>query len=291
MISATTTRPFTPAEIRLLRWSVVLLFVGRAWQGFFWDLPLRTFFWDEQLLQSAVCWWTEDTWQNYVTNQSINIDAFINSLGVGLGCFWSFCAVLSIFMRRTNFWMARCIQFGAFSLFLLALLYFKDKFYAWGQFFEYSTQVLGPCFLVYMVSGASNTPNFRHILRLTITTTFICHGLYALAYYPVPGTWIQWTMDILGLDNDASANNFLYLMGCLDLLAAFGIFFSATRSFSLFYCVVWGFATAMARVVANFYWDAALMSLHQHAYETIYRLIHASLPLLLWWLYKENRPK
>jgi hypothetical protein len=262
--------------------------VGRAWQGVFWDLPLRAFFWDEQLLQSVVGWLTKDTWQQYVTNQSINIDGFINSLGLGFGFFWGLCAVYSIFMRRPNVWMGRCIQLGAFSLFLLALLYFKDKFYAWGQLFEYSIQVLGPLFLVYMISGASNTPNFRHVLGLTIAITFFCHGLYALAYYPVPGTWVQWTMDILGLDNDATANNFLYFMGCFDFLAAFGLFFRGTRSFSLCYCIVWGFATAMARLVGNFYWDAALMSLHQHACEASYRLIHASLPLLLWCLYKEK---
>ncbi len=282
-------KPFKDAEIRLLRGSVLLLFLGRAWQGVFWDLPLRTFFWDQQLMQTFVLWLTQDTWQQYVTNQSLNIDRLINSLGFSLGCFWAFCAVLTAYIRQGYRWLGFCLRLGALSLFLLALLYFKDKFYATGQLFEYAAQISAPLLLIHMLSGASNTPSFRLVIRGIIATTFVCHGLYAIAYYPVPGTWLQWCMRILGFESDEAALYFLWVMGCLDFLAAIGLFFNRTIRYSLIYCIVWGFATALARIVGNFYWDTAWLSLHQHAYETSYRLIHGSLPLLLWWLSSKSK--
>ena len=73
---------------------VFFLFLVRAWQGLFWDLPLRAFFWDQNLLEGVVTTLTKDSWQNYVTNKSINIDAFINRLGAFTGFFWLCCAIL-----------------------------------------------------------------------------------------------------------------------------------------------------------------------------------------------------
>ena len=94
-------RTFNSKELLLLRILVFCLFFGRGWQGLFWDLPLRTFFWDQSLLEGLVTTLTGDTWQNYVTNKSFNVDQFIDNLGMGIGVFWMFCGVAVLFLKET----------------------------------------------------------------------------------------------------------------------------------------------------------------------------------------------
>lgn len=283
-------RAFDTKEILFLRIFVFCLFLGRGWQGLFWDLPLRTFFWDQSLLEGIVTSLTGDTWQNYVTNKSFNVDQFIDGLGVGIGIFWMLCAVAVLFLKETWKLGKWLLYLASFSFALLALLYFKDKFWQVGQFFEYATQITAPLILVHVLYGGQNTPLFRTTLKVIIATTFICHGLYAYAYYPQPGVWIQWCMDILFFKNDEAASQFLIIMGALDFLAAILLFipFKWTFSIAVWYCIIWGFLTSLARLVGNFYIDIFWVSLHQHAYETLYRLVHGGIPLLLWWSTKKE---
>jgi len=283
-------RSFNSKELLLLRILVFCLFFGRGWQGLFWDLPLRTFFWDQSLLEGIVTTLTADTWQNYVTNKSFNVDQFIDSLGVGIGVFWMCCAIVVLFFRETWKLGKWLLYLGSFSLSLLALLYFKDKFWQVGQFFEYATQVTAPLILVHILYGGQNTPRFRTTLKAIIATTFICHGLYAYAYYPQPGIWIQWCMDVLYFKEDQTASQFLIVMGVLDFIAAVLLFvpFKWISSLAIWYCIIWGILTSLARLVGNFYIEMFWESLHQHAYQALYRLVHGGIPLLLWWCSKED---
>lgn len=283
-------RGFTSKELLLVRIVVFFLFFGRGWQGLFWDLPLRTFFWDQHLLEGIITTLTGDTWQNYVTNRSFNIDQFIDSLGFGMGLFWMLCAIVVLFLKDTWKFGKWLLYFGSFSFSLLALLYFKDKFWQVGQFFEYAIQMTAPLVLAYVLYGGKNTPRFRLSLKVVIATTFVCHGLYAYAYYPQPGVWIQWCMDILCFKEDQTARQFLIVMGLLDFIAAVLLFvpFKWITSVAIWYCIVWGTLTSLARLVGNFYIEIPLESLHQYAYQTVYRFVHGGIPLLLWWCFKEK---
>lgn len=283
-------RSFSSKELLLLKTLVFCLFLGRAWQGLFWDLPLRTFFWDQSLLEGVVTTITGDTWQNYVTNKSVNIDEFINILGTIMGGFWLFCAIIVLFLKESWKFGKWLLYIGACSLFILSFLYFKDKFWQVGQFFEYATQVTAPLVLAHVVYGGKNTPRFRIALKIIIATTFVCHGLYAYAYYPQPSVWIQWCMDILYFEKDSSARQFLIVMGILDFVAALLLFVPSkwlVRT-AIWYCIIWGLLTSLARIVGNFYIEMFWQSLHQHAYESIYRLVHGGIPLLLWWSLKKT---
>jgi len=275
-------RNFTSKELLLLKVLVFCLFIGRAWQGLFWDLPLRTFFWDQSMLEGIVTFLTGDTWQSYVTNKSIDIDSWINRLGAFMGFFWLFCAMVVLKINKELKWGKGLLYTASFSLFILALLYFKDKFWDLGQLFEYSLQVASPIILAHAIYGGANTPNFRKVLKPLIAITFICHGLYAYGYYPRPGLWVQWTMDILML-SDESANQFLATMGLLDFLVAAYLFIPYTFRGAIWYCIIWGTLTATARLVGNFYFHIPLESFHQFTYEMLYRLVHGGIPLLLWW--------
>ncbi len=280
---------FSSKTIRLLQFLVFALLWGRAWQGLFWDLPLRAFFWDQFWLEGIVTTLTQDTWQQYVTNQSMPTDQLIDGLGVGLGLFWALSGIGVFFLKNwprlgKAIWYANSV-----TLFLLALLYFKERYWQIGQLVEYSTQIAMPAILAYVWYKGKNTSPFRTALKGVIALTFIAHGLYAIGYYPQPGTWIEWCRNIFGFEGDESVRYFLMTAGVLDFAAAGALFLPYRWGYrpALLYCIVWGFATAFARLAGNFYVDVLFQSLHQHLYEVAYRLVHGGLPLLLWYWLKE----
>jgi hypothetical protein len=283
-------RAFSSKELLFLRILVCCLFLGRGWQGLFWDLPLRTIFWDEYLLEGIVTTLTGDTWQNYVTNRTFDVDQFIDTLGASIGAFWIFCAVMVLFIKETWKFGKGLLYLGAFSFSILALLLFKDKFWQVGQFFEYAIQVTAPLVLAHVIYKGQNTPRFRMTLKVIIAITFVAHGLYACAYYPQPSVWIGWCMDVLPFKEDQTAKHFLIIMGVLDFLAAALLFvpFKKVSSLAIWYCIIWGVLTSLARLVGNFYIEMFWESLHQHAYEAFYRLVHGGIPLFLWWSLKEK---
>lgn len=278
-------RDFTAKEVFWLRVFVCCLFLGRSWEGLFWDLPLRAFFWDQALLEGVVTTLTGDTWQNYVTNKSLPLDSLINFLGVMMGIFWLACGVLVLFVKKEWKWAKWVLYASALSLLILAALFFKDLFMAWGQFWEYATQVTAPLVLVHVIYGGQNTERFRWALKITIAITFFSHGLYAYGYYPQPGVWQQWCMDVFGFATDIAAKKFLVIIGVLDFAAALLILLPLKIAFvpAVWYCIVWGILTAFARIVGNFYSNIPFQSLHEYGYEAFYRLVHGGIPLLLWW--------
>jgi hypothetical protein len=277
------TIPFHKNERIFLQILVFFLFLGRAWQGIFWDLPLRAFFWNQRLLEGWVEFFLGMDWQEYATDVE-GVDRFINNLNFSLGVFWLICAVLALMIHLKQRWMSWILYLGSFTLLLLSALYWKEKFLAIGQFFEYSLQVGSPILLVYVCFNPNkNSLRFRHIVRLLISVAFVCHGLYAVGFYPQPGSWIQWSMQMFFIPSDAMASNFLKIMGWLDFVAALLIWLphKQTRNAALWYCILWGFMTALARVTSNFYWEFPLSSLHQWTYETLLRFVHGGIPLLL----------
>lgn len=277
---------FSYKEILFLKVLAITVFVGRAWQGIFWDLPLRPLLWDQNLMQGIVESIYNGSWHEYVTDPKV--DNFINGLGVTFGVFWAACSLAILALKPNRKWLKIPIYIGTGLLILVAFLYWKDKYYALGQLFEYSIQVCSPLILIYAVLGGQNTIKFQTILKAIVAITFVCHGLYAVGYYPVPGDWLQWCLDVFLLPTESSAYTFLQIMGFLDFLAAILLFFRPTFNFAVWYCIVWGAMTALARIVANFYLDAPLYSLHQWGYETIFRLAHGGLPFFLLWISKKK---
>jgi hypothetical protein len=270
-------------EIRLLQVLVVCLFLGRAYQGIYWDLPLRAFFWNSYLLKDFVEWFWGISWQEYATDVE-HTDAFINRLNKGLGFFWLGCAAIAALIHLKKRWMAWVMYLASFSLLLLSTLYWMDLFFAWGQFFEYALQVCAPLWLVHVVFNGQNTARFRWGLKIGIALAFFCHGLYAYGYYPQPGPWVQWCMDMFFIRPDDNAKAFLKIMGLLDFIVAGMVLipYRPVLNIALWYCIIWGSMTALARVTSNFYLDFPLESLHQWTFETLVRLLHGGIPLLLW---------
>lgn len=278
------TSHFDNRTTSFLQFLVIALLWGRAWQGLFWDLPLRTLFWDQSWMEGLVTTLTQDTWQHYVTNESLPTDQLIDGFGVGLGVFWALAGASLFFLRNRPQLGKWILRLSSASLLFLAFLYFKDKYWQLGQFLEYSAQVCSPLLLSYVWYESKNTFQFRTVVKIIIGFTFCAHGLYALGYYPQPGTWIEWCRNVFGFEGDASVKYFLLTAGILDIVASIALFLPYKWAYkpALIYCILWGFMTAAARLLGNFYTDMVLLSLHQHLYEVAYRLVHGGLPLLLW---------
>ena len=276
---------FHPREIFLLRFLTFCVFAGRAWQHIFWDIPIRAFAWDEQLLKTPVESLTQLTWKEYVT--SMEVDAYLQAIAQGMGILCLCCAIATWLVTPTRKWLKTLLQIGGIYLILLFLMYWKERFQSIGMFIEHTAQWAMPFLLVYAIFRQKNTPRFRLWLKIAIALTFIGHGLYAFGYYPVPGNFVEMMVDVFYL-SDNQALWWLKVAGVIDFIAAAALFISPLMRPAIWYCIIWGTLTAFARIVSNFTFDLPFDSLHQWLHETIFRLPHGGIPLLLLWLIKKE---
>ena len=270
---------FSFNQFLLLKLLVTAIFLGRAWQAIFMNIPLTELLWDEYLLHDFIQGLTSNSWEHYVKTS----DRFIQNLQSFFGMIWLICGILC-WKNLLTYKINRFIYiFGCILLFLLSFLYFKEMFYSWGQWAEYSLQVGSPIVLYLLMLGKTlNSPALRFWLQMLIAVTFFSHGLYAYGYYPQPGAWVDWCIRVFFM-NEKTARSFLVVIGILDMLKLLIIFVPVRwlQLSMIFYCVAWGFITALARIIANFSHDLPLDALLQYTPETLFRLVHGGIPLLL----------
>ncbi len=287
--TSVTNQPQKNLLILLARIAGVCVFWGRAWQHLFWDAPLRTLLWDERWMRPVIEGIWGISWTDYVTNPRVDatIDTTIDVLGwfyliAGLAC------LLYPFAKKISTWI---IRIGGVLLLILSLLYWKEKFYFYGQLFEYTIQIFTPFFFIWLYAKKDLLPKMHIALRVAIALTFTCHGLYAVGFYPIPENFLTMTMSILYLGNEEAAS-FLMFAGFADFVLSICLFmpWRKVRIVALAYAVFWGFMTSIARIWAYFYPDYWMEMLHQWAFQTVYRVPHFLLPamLLLYEYWKER---
>ena len=253
------------------------LFLGRGWQHLFGDAPFRTFLWDEEIMSEFVNSWLSMSWEDYV--RSPIVDDNIQNLIKGFGIFYLILAAISLFIKKLPDWIISLLWLGSIALIGLALLYMKNAFFSVGQFFEYSLQFLTPVFLWLFFYQKISKKRLLIFFKIAIALTFICHGLYAVGYYPRPVLFMQMTMRTFGFSEGLAAT-FLEVAGYLDFIVAVLIFLPPKiAQYALAYCVFWGFLTTFARIVGNFYPEFWADSLFKWTPEALYRLPHFLIPL------------
>ena len=267
----------------LLQIATFCVFAGRAYQHLFWDAPFRSILWSEAWMS----WFVEGVWGMEWTDyvRSAETNTMIDNLTINHGYFYAFCAVVTAFIRILPKLVRPILLLGAASLILLAFMYTKEKWFHFGQFFEYSLQIGSPILLWFMLRD-ENLPSkkFIKIMKVLIGVTFVCHGLYALNYYPRPGNFVQMCMSILGIGEE-TAFSFLNFAGIMDFAIAIGIFLPRKVAIPLLiYACIWGLGTSIARVWANFYAEFWVDSLHQWIGATVMRMPHFLVPVgvLVW---------
>lgn len=260
----------------ILRASTSLVFLGRAYQHLFWDAPFRTLLWDQSLMEPFVLAFGAKSWNDFATNPAV--DATIQASIQGFGVFYALLGVLALVLKPKHRKLHFLLVLGSLALTGLAFLYCKEKFFHLGQFFEYAIQIVCPWLLYLYLKGRKPRADFNLWMYSAIALTFVCHGLYAFGYYPRPGKFVDMSIKILGI-SEAHAHLFLYWAGLLDFVVAALLFIPRSRAFALWYMVLWGSLTAMARLVSAWDWTNLGPSVHQNLADTVYRLPHGLLPL------------
>ena len=263
----------------LVQAAAVCVFAGRAWQHLFWDAPFRTLLWDQAWMEPLVSGLFGTPWADYA--RSPGVDEGIQTAITVCGALYAALAVLALLIRRVPRAGGRLLWLGSLLLATLAFLYWKEKFWNLGQFLEYALQICAPLLLYHLRYRGGWSPAFVFTVKVLIAVTFVCHGLYAVGYYPRPGNFVQMILDSLAV-SEATALRILDVAGYLDFALAVGIFLPRRIALPfLYYAAIWGFLTAFARIYANFYpafWQEAL---HQHLHQVVLRLPHVLVPLAL----------
>jgi len=255
------------AAKRILQVLTVLLLLGWGWQLWRWTIPLAPFV------------------QSYFPDVEFQlISLFQQAWGLTLGI----CGLVALFVeaKRSRRAIRLTMGFASLSLLLIFLLLFRAKSYQWGNLIEHSIQWTLPLVFVYY-SFRSHEARSQWVLRILIAGTFFGHGLYAIGYYDVPSNYLQMVHNIFAWE-PASAERFLFAAGVLDMVTVIGLLIPGVWRYVLYYAIVWGFLTAMARIVA--YWDASiwLESLDIWLNQTLIRLGHGGIPLVLWLLERQS---
>jgi len=270
-----------------LKLSAFFVFIGRAYQFIFWDVPFRTLLWDQNLLEPILDVVFNIEWKEYVT--SITYDYYIQTAIRINGFIYLICAVLCLIVNRNSLRIIRSfIIFGGILLVVLALLQTKSKFYVFAMFFEHSIQ-FGTPFVLLAYLKHSKELKFELQLKFLIALTFFCHGLYALGmFFPIPANFITMTINILGV-SESTTKTLLFIAAILDFIIVIGVFVPKIAKSVLLYAVFWGLITAFARIVSEFHYSISLLSFHQTLYETVFRLPHGIIPFLLYLILRNKK--
>lgn len=265
-----------PPYLLWLAIAVTCIFAGRAYDYLFWGSPIRVLFWDQTLF-SPVVEFFGTTWEEYAAN--LNVDRYLERATYFGGFFFILCAITSsLLLPIRRRYLTSFIYVGSGILFCHALLEMKDHFYHYGQLFEHSIQVGAPVLFAWAVFNPHRPNRILFIAKILIALTFAAHGLYAIGFYPVPGHFLDMTINILACNED-QARLFLQIAGVLDMVVAVGLFIPKIDYYVLIYAVLWGLATALARIVSGFDASFLMPSLHSYVYKTVLRLAHGLVPL------------
>ncbi|PSR05159.1 MAG: hypothetical protein BRD50_01690 [Bacteroidetes bacterium SW_11_45_7] len=264
----------------LLRLASFFVLMGRGWQFIRWDAPLRTLFRDQYLMEPVVKYLTGRDWQTYATN--LHIDQAILYIEYGIGGFFIFTAIASLIIEHRHAWLHYALYTASGLLFLSTLLYWKEQAFSIGRLLELTIQWTTPLFLVLYVQKEGVSERLLFFMKVAVAATFVGHGLYAFGYYPVPGSFVQMMITVFGVDENVSMT-LLKIAGILDFALSAGIFlpWRSIVTISLGYAFGWGLVTALARIISHFYRAIPLHSIEQWGHETVFRLPHALIPLII----------
>ncbi len=258
----------------ILRICFTAVLLSRAYQAWYFDLPLRAIFWDQSLWKPFLNW-TDQTWSDWL---GFFTDARIVVFQKVISMVWLLSATvvwLNIPLRKMRWLLVLSLVFYL----LLIITSGKDNFYRLGQFFEFTLQFWVVAFMAFR---DYLKPYFwRDTALLALLLTFGAHGFYALGFYPRPGHFVQMTVSSLGV-SEAQAYIFLNIAGIMDLLLVPAVLLKGPwRLAGMAYASFWGFMTSVARLWA--YWDPVewMVFLHQWLPQFGFRTAHFLVPLVL----------
>lgn len=285
---------WTKKVFLLLVCSAICVFVGRAIQFYWNDAPLRILAWDENLMRPILERYFNISWEAWTlrpeneeiiiaTAQKIALLYAVAALAC-LGFLFSLTATFKNTFRII-------IGIGVLLLIFTYFLYAKDKGYRITEFLEYAIQWGAPLLLIF--HDFLSEKKLLLLLKGLCAAVFFSHGLYAMEYYPLPVSYVNMTINSLGV-GEAFAKFFLNSIGYFDISAAMLIWHHRTAKYIVYYMLIWGFLTTVARLYGNWYSDMWEISMQQYFHEVLLRFGHFLLPLSLcifFWQTREGKGK
>jgi hypothetical protein len=184
--------------ISLVKICAFTVFLGRAYQLYFFGAPFRAFLWDENLLTPVVEGIFNYSWFDYATNPAVNewIDGFTKAVSI----IFFVAAIVSLFWDRIKLQKLKriVVRIALILLFLIGICVVKDRNYEFLQLFELFIQFTGPVLLLY--DKKLNSVDNKNIvlgIKIAIACTFIAHGLYAMGLVYLPGHFVDMTIILL----------------------------------------------------------------------------------------------
>jgi hypothetical protein len=267
--------------ISLIKICAFTVFLGRAYQLYFFGAPFRAILWDESLLTPIVEGVFNYSWFDYATSPKVNewIEGFTKV------CSFIFfaAAFVSLFWNKIKFIKLKrsIVGLAVIILVIIGICMVKDKNFEYLLFFELFIQLAAPIVLLLNLKrGLIENRKVIYGLKIAIACTFIAHGLFAMGLIYLPGHFIDMTIKILGV-NEPQATTFLYIAGVLDIVMSILIFIPKLSKYALLYMMFWGFATAFARLASGYNQNFISMSFHNYTFLVVYRLSHGLLPFIV----------
>jgi len=268
--------------VLIIRLSTFFVFFGRGLEHLFFDAPFRVILWDPDIMYSFITNYTSYTWTEY--GSSPIVSKAINILTKTSGIFYIFCSLLALFLKPKHLNLGKVLILGSAFLVILSALFYKEKFYKFGQLVEYSCQMFSPLFLYLVLFTNIKKEKLNYLLKIAVALTFFGHGLYALDVYIRPGYWTDMAMSSLrfmGLYfSEFTVNRIIFYAGLLDMAIVFGIFLPRRFAYPfLIWAAIWGLITALSRTIGYTNIDPTWSTFSQYLPQTIYRLAHFFIPI------------
>ena len=276
--------------LALLRIGAVLMFLGRAYEHIRWIGPFRDIFYHPQGFGG---WFANFIGKplNEIYNDHFYEHA-VSYFSDGVGILYLLAAIVILFYERLS--KLKWVVIIATSFLLLTYfgyLYGKNLD-QYGMFVEHAAQFIIPLTFIWQYEKKEFRVHFWGTIAIVVT--FIAHGLYAYGYYAQPGSFVD--MMIVGFKMDEETARFsLKVIGILDFVFGFivllniWILIGKTLHTSLifllkiflYYGVVWGALTALARIYVPFNYEMMLHSFDQYFFQFMVRFPHFIIPLVL----------
>ncbi len=166
-------------------------------------------------------------------------------------------------------------------LFLTTYAAFVKSDFVIEQIIEHGIKLFTPIlFLILTQRKTSQMNGIQLALKMLIAMTFIGHGMFALGIHYVPGGFITMTTDVLGISAEY-AYVLLKIVGIVDILCALLLFSPFKINGVYYYLIAWGLLTALARISFGIVNDGTFQELLYWSGNTIYRIPHGVIPLVL----------
>ncbi|SMP72260.1 hypothetical protein SAMN06265222_11528 [Neorhodopirellula lusitana] len=269
--------------ILILRAAAFLCFAGWTWVHYYWEAPYGILLWQDATFEFA-------------SEQGVSWDEFIGT-GTNDGWLqtwvsritWLYFAftIMTVTVRSKSYLQMAALIGGSGLLTVLSYAKYVASQRQLPMFLEHGGQMLAPILLVTALLFGARHRATLVVAMVALVMTFAGHGCYAVGWWPTPGNFYGMISLSLGVQYE-TANVMLGVFGILDFIVCIAIFLPYVRRWAIWYAVVWGFLTALARPVAGMSMSLNYWGADQYIHEAVLRAPHFLIPLYLAILWRRD---